>query len=169
MLYPGTGAGDLREANEYFAAARKSGRELPYVRRLHLQALLNRNDQFPAEMIRVADEMRRNGDSVEAQIRQKVLWNAYSMRGNELLAFLRRASSVLPAKDHLATLLWLRNGLDEANPWHQLILAQLKQETGDVAGALEIYEEFQADASKRAVIYPAVEAHVKQEIVRLRR
>jgi len=72
----------LREAQQHFAAAVKSGRERPFVRKLQLAALewvSEEDDQI--ELIRVCNEMRKNNESLSKEERIRVPRRFSSRRG----------------------------------------------------------------------------------------
>jgi tetratricopeptide (TPR) repeat protein len=103
---------NLKEARRYFAAALATGRVREYVRGLQFAALLNPNsEEAEEEAIRVANEMRKSGeklDAIPARYRDR-LFNIYYGRARppgprpEFLA-------VVPPAEHLATFQWLFAG-----------------------------------------------------------
>jgi Tfp pilus assembly protein PilF len=95
----------LDAARPYLDAAVASGKERPFVRRLQFAALKNRSDNpSDAEMIRVADGMRRGGetlDAVSARAACDVFTSRYVAHVGD------RDRLAIPAVDQLATYTWL--------------------------------------------------------------
>jgi tetratricopeptide (TPR) repeat protein len=142
--------GKLDVANQHFSAALTSGREKEYVRRLQLAALENpHEDETDVALLRVANEMRRNGETISDQQRREILDDTIANRvgsHNRLVAIL----SALPAEDMQATFNWLNAG--NSSPWTDkqaygpFIAASLLEIAGDREGALIIYRTLQKDS-----------------------
>jgi hypothetical protein len=100
----------LSEINPHFQLALKSGRERPFVQNLRVYALLwVETPETTAELLRVADEMRRAGDSLDADLRRRIASAVYSRLGrNDELTVL----ALLPPGDQLLTFRWLVEGRD---------------------------------------------------------
>jgi len=135
--------GSLDSANEHFAAALASGRERAYVRDLQIAALndLQREDSDKA-LLRVANEMRKNGEAMTREQRGLTLFNVFRGRlysHDDLVEML----SVLPPADAEATVNWLSEG--ETDVWREnsearrYIVASLREMAGDRAQALLLY------------------------------
>ena len=136
-------AGKLDEANPHFSAALKSGREREFARRLQLAALQNVKDiDYTIEMIRVADDMRKNHEELGLDERKQVESHAYFMF---LPKVLERLSSILPAGDHLATYVWLTRDFGTISLRQRFLLARLTEGAGDVPKALSLYRSLQSD------------------------
>ncbi|MFL5494808.1 MAG: hypothetical protein ACJ8DC_10545 [Gemmatimonadales bacterium] len=140
MLWNG---GAVEEANQHFARALRSGRERPYVRRLQLAALANRSDgPGEAEMIRVANDMRKSNDSMGPHDRDR-MWDSYYTR---FVASAGAASTeqvaAAPPAEQLATYRWVfaNSGYVESKGFlYQYILARLQDAAGQDADALATY------------------------------
>lgn len=140
-------AGKESEGAEHFAAAVASGRERTFVRRLQLASSVAWIARLPYA-VRVANDMRRSGETMEPDMRRQLWRMAYrsqlfntSLRGekqrDELLA-------LLPAADHLATFEWLypdASTVDssETDVWF-FCRAMLLTNTGQRAAAREILQ-----------------------------
>lgn len=131
------GNGSRDEALRHFAAAAASGRERAFVRSLQLAALRNsRSAESDLELLRLANAMRLDGDTLGAGDRRHVhgiYWLRMSdrQRRGALLA-------ALPPDAHLATYRWLfdadlRDSTREAS--YRLYHAVLQAHAGDTAGA----------------------------------
>jgi hypothetical protein len=103
--------GALAEAQARFHRALASGRERAYVRWLQIVALLLVSDApLEFEAVRVANEMRGNGEPVPTNDAERRVWSMYwnlyyhhLLGGTEQAAFL----AILPPAEHLATFRWL--------------------------------------------------------------
>jgi tetratricopeptide (TPR) repeat protein len=127
----------LEEARPHFATALKSGRDREFVRNLQLAALKNaRSGNASAEIIRVADEIRRNNEPLGLTERSQIESHVYFMYRNEVL---QQLSSILPPSDHLATYQWLIRGLDQIHLRHEFWVARLTEATGNLRQALAEY------------------------------
>jgi len=128
----------LREAQQHFAAAVKSGRERPFVRKLQLAALewvSEEDDQI--ELIRVCNEMRKNDESLSKEERVRVLSDTDFLYRNMPLSQLAR---ILPADEQLATYRWLLRGFDVAQSnYRSFALARLAEAAGDCETAQRLY------------------------------
>jgi tetratricopeptide (TPR) repeat protein len=143
--------GALAEANQHFSAALETGRERDYVRYLQISALLQlENPEWENEAIRVANEMRRQGEPRPqgwggfAFIKVK-LWHVYSealIENRQKPRFL----AALPPAEHLALFSWLfpedepqRGSEDYWLFQRRYCLAQLQEHNGDRSDALATY------------------------------
>jgi HEAT repeat protein len=122
----------------HFESAFQSGRQKEFVRQLQLDAW--RRDHDPAnrlELILVLDEMRRKNEIWTVESRRSLFSDTYA---NPEPEFLRRFKTILPVADHLATFQWLTGGFGaERNVTRDFFLAQLREASGDLAGALALY------------------------------
>ena len=129
----------LAEAQAQFAAALKSGRERSFVRQWQLAALQwVTTDENTLELIRVCNEMRKNGEPLrDEDQRRRLLSQIYFMHRDAVLAHL---DQVLPADEHLATYQWLLRGTDTSPPVYQtFFLARLSEAAGDCGTAQRLY------------------------------
>jgi TIR domain len=134
------------EARAHFAQALAAGRARAYVRRLQIAAWLwRREPEFELEAVRVANDMRANGeamspgDSDGSDARR--LWDIYRDRlvnGRQTEAFL----AALSGSDQIATFRWLfpesRIPADKRNV-SLFMLAVLQERAGEPAAALTTY------------------------------
>lgn len=147
--------GDLDAANQQFSAALATGRKKGYVRDLQLAALVHRhNGETDADELRVANEMRKNGEPISDRQCHDILDDTIGDRLDEhqrLVAIL----SVLPAQEMQATFDWLNAGkitsTDEKQAYSPFIAANLLEIAGDRAGALTIYRGLQKDPRTRSI------------------
>ena len=145
---------DVAAAKLHFAQAVASQRDLRFVRALQFGGAIGRFAELDAYAVSVADEMRRNGESVATRHRER-LWT-YAFGSNTMLDPTYRVPilAVVPPADLLATFLWLfpQSGVpeDQRLLWrfdHATLLAQ----TGATAKARAGFESLVAElrAAKR--------------------
>lgn len=94
----------LAEARPHFSAALASGRVRDYVRRLQLAALKNLGSEGEGEFLAVVNDMRKNNEKFDAQIRHEIFsiysfTCAYRYDAGRLAKLL----AALPATEQLAT------------------------------------------------------------------
>jgi len=130
------GAGFLDEAKPHFAQAVASARDRPFVRALQLGGTLGHAALTPYALT-VADEMRRGGERVEREQRER-LWSAAfasaMFHADERAALL----AALPAADLLATFTWLFPAgevREDRRPLWRLVKANLDASAGHPAAA----------------------------------
>ena len=140
--------GKLAEANKHFSSALATGRARPYVRDLQISALINVDrDDTNAELLRIANEMRKSGESLSPRQRERIFWNDFSSRihsRDELI----RSLSVLSAQDTEATYDWLNttNEADvEKKHSREFVLANLAEVAGNRSEALSRYKALQKE------------------------
>jgi hypothetical protein len=162
--------GSLAEANRHFAVALESKRERQYVRHMQFSALLWAHDpELESEAIRVANEMRRGGETMPAGTPDSSdtwrLWNIYYSRlifGHDKPQFL----SALPPADHLATFRWLypEDQLPKEKYLQYLyMLAQLQELNGERANALASYRRLQSQlGNNRGTLLDGANAGIKR-------
>lgn len=170
MLWPRNRAGQpdaLQRATFHFAAALQSGKERAYVRDLQMRALLNVDHDLEVrlETIRVANQMRLQHESLDAELRRRVL-RAYNdaLRTEELM---QQLVSVLPPADHLHTFLWLNDGTRPLLEEHiqAFFVARLTEESGDVQQALTRYTTLREQVSSNSWLVRY--NHLEQALQRL--
>lgn len=102
--------GSVEQAKGHFSAALASGRVRPYVRRLQVSALRNSGEpEAVLEMLRVADEMRKNGEPLEPGLRGGLFDDIFVEDSGNYEEFLQKFR-VLKAEDLLAAYDWLNTG-----------------------------------------------------------
>ena len=129
----------VSEVRQHFQKAQISGREREFVRQIQIAALdWPKEPDYAVELLRMADEMRRNKEALTADQRSVIYNSVYSGfgRNNE-----REILSSLDAVPHLATFRWLTEGRDlSASGIGSYYLARLTEASGDLAKAAELYE-----------------------------
>src|SRR5262249_1878128 len=69
--------GKMSEAEEHFSAALAAGREHAFVREYQLAALQNeQTEEAQRELLRVANEMRKNNEQLDARTTSRI-WSIY--------------------------------------------------------------------------------------------
>jgi tetratricopeptide (TPR) repeat protein len=155
--------GKLSDANQHFAEALKSGRQRPYVQELWMWALVDREDRDSVlELIRVADETRRNHGVIQAELRRRVFETVYPLNVSKELT--ERIVSVIPPTDHLRTFAWLEegSGLDNDRRY-RFYHARLAEAAGNLSDALSEYRALQSSSYLEAPVGEEV-AHAIERI-----
>jgi hypothetical protein len=143
--------GNLDDADRHFATALKSGRERPYVRRLQLAALANKNDDTAdLDMLRVVNDMRVNDESMRPEARARI-WDVYYSRFlvSPTRASTERLVAAVPPADQLATYRWLfeKSGYAESKGLlYEYVLARLQDGAGQDSEALATYRSVRSKA-----------------------
>lgn len=143
------------EGKQHFAAAVASGRDRGFVRTLQFAALLEYGRfEGQIEALRVAGEMRRNGEAMD-QAKRDRLWSVvYSPRllQGDWRVQRPRFMAAFPDADGPATFRWLYPE-DQVNERHrdqwQFFLASLEQAAGERDAALARYEALRAGLERR--------------------
>ncbi len=153
--------GKLEDAKQHFNAAFATGREKDYVRTLQLAALENSSrDETDAEMIRVADAMRKGGESISDRDRGRIL-SVYSTYDRKRLEAML---SLLPPTAAKATYDWLAQGRDEK--WQQneraFIEAYITEIGGDRAGALASFQALRKNLPKTSTLLDGVDESIRR-------
>jgi len=160
--------GRVGEARDQFALALASGREHDYVRRLQLAGLEGLHSvEGEVELIRVINDMRKNGEQVDSGTRDAV-WFLYdsdldpeSIRRQPLLA-------ALPPAEQLATFTWLFDNadFDPSRAWiRDFYRAILQEEAGQRTEALQTLRSVRSRLPYAAV--PRIRNEVEKGIARL--
>lgn len=125
LLYPGHSGGTLEEANAHFTDAVNSGNQKQYVRHLMLAAYQNkRQPDCQAQIIRIVNDMRLNGETMERADRERIVADAYFLYRNEIFDEVGR---ILSSDEHFATFTYLTDGVDlTARPYLKEALARFK-------------------------------------------
>jgi len=146
LLYPGGGGGSLADARAHFAAALTTATtpaERQFVRSWQAAALVNRNEEFSPELIRVAGAMAAEGDTLSPGTRSRILWLAYALPGWPGLTHLTDSVGVA---EQQAAFPWLTHGLEaERQPLYRAVAARLTELSGDTAGARLRYQTILKD------------------------
>jgi hypothetical protein len=137
--------GDLKSAETHFSTALATGRVRPYVRDLQLSALTNADSpENDAEALRVANDVRKSGETIDVSHRQRIFWSNFSSNfhsRDKLVASL----SVLTPQDAEATYDWLddRRADDVKTASRAFVEANLSEIQGRRAEALGQYQALQ--------------------------
>ena len=104
--------GKLADAEQHFAMAMDSHRLGDYVRRLQLDALTNcSTEECDEESIRVATAMRKEGRNVDVDTRFR-FFRIYYFQFIPQPTGATHFIDAVPRAEHVATFLWLTDGLD---------------------------------------------------------
>lgn len=99
--------GSLSDATAHFNSALVSGRERDFVRDLQLTALLNpSDDKYEEEVIRVANQIRKENGSIGDGVRHSI-FGIYYFRVSHTTPATKKFLEAVPANEHLATFDWL--------------------------------------------------------------
>jgi hypothetical protein len=129
----------IADAKRHFEAALASGRERTFVRNFQFAALLYyRGRQGQLEALRVADEMRKGGETVDARWRERLWTYVYNSelmpRGSQRDAFM----AALPQSGNPATFAWLypqdQTRDDRKHQW-SFFMASLEDAAGNRSAA----------------------------------
>ena len=155
MLLRGTSR--RREALEHFDAALASGRDAPFVRALQLGAMVT-SDELGIEALRVLDDMRRRGEPVDPDQKQRVWSYLYTRTYRESEA--RRLIEASSPDAALATFRWLfaREDLDssQAHLW-RFVNGLLLTRAGRAAEARSDLEALRSELRGQGRIGPLLD------------
>jgi hypothetical protein len=159
------------EALDHFRIAIESNKARPFVRRLQLGAMIYpRNTETRVALIRVANEMRRNGESLEEGQRRRIL-TAYNPTVNSAEELTQTLSAVPPA-DAWATWLWLSEpavdgtGREGQRLQRDFIQANILEIGGKRQEALAAFEKLRSEL-KQGGYNGRIVTHVEHAITRL--
>jgi tetratricopeptide (TPR) repeat protein len=137
--------GDIKSAEEHFAAALATGRVRTYVREMQILALLRSDEsECDAEELRVANDMRKTGELMSSGQRNRIFWNNFKTQFH-LRKKLAATLAVLSPADTEATYDWLDDSVnsevkDESRAY---FMANLKEVMGKPEEALADYQALQ--------------------------
>jgi tetratricopeptide (TPR) repeat protein len=135
--------GKLEAARQHFSAAIASGRAGNYVRRIQLAALKNlQSEQGDAEFLAVVNEMRKNKEKIDSQVRNDVFAIYYFAFSSNRDDRFRNLLTAVPAAEQLATFraLFYDNDFDEGKRLSRdSYLASLLEAAGQREEALRIW------------------------------
>lgn len=136
--------GSEKDALAHFEKALQSGRDRAFVRRFQIAALINTHDEKKEiQLIRVVDEMRKNGESPDKDNWSRIASRVYA---SMTPATLEQTTRFISAGDHLATYHWLIEKVSEPNLIQRFIVARLTEMSGDTKGALSLYQQMKAES-----------------------
>ena len=165
--------GEVNSAREHFSAALATGRVRPYVRTMQISSLLNSHGAY-SELLRVADEMRRGGESLEAGDRDRLFSELFVAPLADAKALESTVKGLRP-EDAEATYDWLEQGRETTEVAfvrqgrREYIVGFLAEVNGKKADALARYRALQRElrANKEAERYVTLNAIVESAIKRL--
>ncbi len=142
----------IDDAKRHLAAALASGRERAYVRSMQFAALLYYPGKgaAPVEALRVATDMRKSGEPVSANVRERLWTHVYR---DGLLPSHRREAfmAALGDADNVTTFVWLypqaEVRADRASLW-RFLMASLEDAAGQRSAARARYESLRDDLQR---------------------
>jgi hypothetical protein len=144
--------GKISDAASHFSAALASHRQVDYVRRLQLAALLNcHDDEAASETIRVANAMRMEQRTIDSWSREQI-FSLYYGFDSGIPRVVRLVNAVPPA-EHLATFHWLfdtMGGDNSRSISRTFYLAVLQEAAGQRDDAIASYHLVQRQASAQS-------------------
>jgi tetratricopeptide (TPR) repeat protein len=139
--------GKLSDASQHFSSGLASGRQRDFVRTLQFAALGNcPNGGCDAEMIRVANDIRKENGTIDADTVHRIFSNYYG-RVFSPNPGTNRFLNVIPPREHIATFHWLFDGLNLDESESRLrsgYLATIEEAAGQREEALANYRELRA-------------------------
>jgi tetratricopeptide (TPR) repeat protein len=146
--------GDPAEALMHFGKATESNRARPFVRSLQLGVLVYPNESVTrVALIRLANEMRRNGESIDDSERRRIL-SAYDPTVNNTEE-LSQTLSAVPPDDAWATYLWLDKRGTDGDPrdhsrlQRDFVHASIMEIGHDRDNALSAFESLRAELKQQ--------------------
>jgi cytochrome c-type biogenesis protein CcmH/NrfG len=157
--------GPAQEALRHLRAAAASNRERPLVRNMQLGALVHARDpEARVELIRVANEMRRQGEPVDEVQRRRIL-ALYSPTVNSAGELMEVLAAVAPG-DAWATYVWLDGSRRDAGPEREFVRASLLEIERKRDEALAAFQDLRVRL-KREGYDGRIAGHVDAAIHRL--
>ena len=138
----------LREAKTHFETALKSGKAKSFVRGCQLEGMIyNEEPGVRAELIRVANEMRKDNDPISDSDKGRIHSYFSTTVGTD--AELREVVSAAPPDEVWATYEWVSPPLSEASDFDKMerrfIQANIDEVSGKPQEALQIYRSLQRE------------------------
>jgi tetratricopeptide (TPR) repeat protein len=162
--------GSTDEALAHFRTAVAQNKERPFVRAMQLPQLIYSHEaETRIELMRVANEMRRNSEPLDARQRNGIL-NAYSPTMNSD-AELHQSLSAIPPEDAWATYLWVDHDRgDDSGDYrrvrHDFIHAEILELEGKRQDALAAFQNLRGELKEQRFSGRMV-THVETAITRL--
>ena len=160
--------GDLEEAKTHFATALKGGKAKAFVRDCQLEGMIYNDDPgVPAELIRVANEMRKDKDPI-GDDRSRIRWN-FSLTESD--AELREVLSAVPPEELRATYEWLSPPDSDGSDFskrveRRFVEAYIDEISGRREEALQIYRSLETETRNSD---PLVSKRVRDAVQRVSR
>jgi len=140
--------GDFNEAIKRLDVAVSSGKARPFVRRLQIGGLLsNEEPGAPAELVKVANDMRKSGEALDEGYGTRISNFCFAVGVSDHNA-LRKILSAAPPDEIWSTYLWLSNGARRSGEdavAQQFIQANLMEVSGKREQALEQFSTLQKE------------------------
>jgi hypothetical protein len=152
--------GSREQAFNHIDAALRTGKERPFVRRFQIAMLKNASD-LEVEILKALNDMRRNNETLQNEEHNSLEGSLFYFKWKQMLAL---GPEIISATDKLATYLWLSKDLPVLLR-RRLMVAQLTEQTGDRARALELYLEVKKDPSYQSL---TLKDEVEKGILRCR-
>ena len=162
---------NLDEAKMHFATALRSGKAKDFVRGCQLEGMIyNDEPGVRAELIRVANQMRKDNDPIGDNDRSRIHSNFSMAVGTD--AELREVVSAAPAEEVWATYEWVHPqnaGASEFdNMERRFIRANIDEVSGKSEEALQIYQSLYKELDAKKDASPFVLKRVGDAVKRLR-
>jgi len=163
---------NLEEAKTHFAAALKTGKAKRFVRDCQLEGMIyNDEPGVRAELIRVANEMRKDNDPISDDDKSRIHGNFSMTIGSN--AELKEVVSAAPPDEVWSTYEWTHPQTTQAaisDDWERrFIRANLDEVSGKRAEALQEYRSLETEMKARQETSPYVLKRVRDAIQRLSR
>lgn len=159
--------GDLKDAVEHFQTAVRAGRARPFIRQLQIGGFLHLEvSGARAEIIRVADEMRKGGEELHADERHRISNWCFSpiVTSHQELV---EALGAVPKDEAWQTYVWLEASsasepLGEQDLNRQFVHASLLELSGNRGAALSEFRILQSKLRDRpGSLHDRVDAEIK--------
>lgn len=153
--------GSLEEAKAHFAAALKTGKMKPFVRSCQLQGMIyNDSPGVPAELIRLANQMRKDGDPLGDGNKGRIRYLFASWDDSEM----RDVYTALPPDEEWPTFVWLNQAGEhpsDESDFPKYVKAKIDQFNGKTSEALQEFRDLQQELQKEKSTGSLVNAVVK--------
>jgi tetratricopeptide (TPR) repeat protein len=161
---------NLEEAKTHFATALKGGKAKSFVRGCQLEAMIyNEEPGMRAELIRVANQMRKDNDPISNDDRARIHSYFSTTIGTD--AELREVVSAAPPDEVWATYEWVSPPAAESSDFNKLetrfIQANIDEVSGKREEALQIYRSLDKELKQRKDSGPRISQRVRDAVQRL--
>ena len=161
---------NLAEAKTHFATALKSGEAKTFVRGCQLEGMIYNDEAgVRAELIRVANEMRKDNDPISDSDKGRIHGNFSMVVGTN--AELREVVSAVPPDEVWATYEWIHPQTADASVsdnWERrFIRANIDEVSGKREEALQIYRSLDKELNARNDTSPYVLRRVRDAMQRV--
>jgi hypothetical protein len=161
---------NLAEAKTHFATALRSGKAKIFVRGCQLEGMIYNDEAgVRAELIRVANEMRKDNDPISDSDKGRIHGNFSMVVGTN--AELREVVSAVPSDEVWATYEWIHPQTADASVsdnWERrFIRANIDEVSGKREEALQIYRSLDKELNARNDTSPYVLRRVRDAMQRV--